>query len=74
MANLRIRQEMYKAGIKHYDLAKEIGITPVTLSGWFREDLTGERLERVNNALTKLCNERLANITEAVNNLTGKEV
>lgn len=73
MENLKIRQEMYKAGIKHYELAQEIGITHVTLSAWMREELTGERLERVNSALTNLCNRRLANLTETVNNLSGKE-
>lgn len=73
MENLKIRQEMYKAGIKHYELAQEIGITHITLSTWMREELTGERLERVSNALTNLCNRRLASLTEAVNSLNGKE-
>jgi uncharacterized protein YjcR len=54
MANLRIRQEMYKAGLKHYEVAKEIGISPFTLSVWMREELEGERLERVTVAMKNL--------------------
>lgn len=65
MGNLAIRQEMYKAGVKHYEVAKEIGISPFTLSVWLRDELDGERLERVNSALTNLCNRRLANLTES---------
>lgn len=54
MANLAIRQEMYKAGVKHYEVAKEIGISPFTLSVWLRDELDGERLERVTTAIKKI--------------------
>lgn len=57
MANLDLRMEMYKLGIKHYELAKEIGIHPTTLSAWMREELEGERLEQVEKAIEKLKQE-----------------
>lgn len=57
MANLEIRMEMYKAGIKHYELAEKIGISPYTLSVWLRNELTDERLERTLDALEQLKKE-----------------
>lgn len=59
MANLDLRMEMYKFGIKHYELAKEIGIHPTTLSAWMREELEGERLEQVEKAIEKLKQEEV---------------
>lgn len=60
MANMEIRMEMYAAGIKHYELAKKVGISPYTLCVWMREELEGERLERVQNAVEKLKTEKKA--------------
>lgn len=60
MANLNLRMKMYKFGIKHYELAKEIGIYPTTLSVWMREELEGDRLERVEKAIEKLKSEQKA--------------
>lgn len=54
MANLEIRMEMYKAGIKHYELAKKVGIHPTTLSAWLRDELEGDHLEQVENAIEEL--------------------
>lgn len=58
MANLEIRMEMYEAGIKHYELAEKIGISPFTLSVWLRTELTGERLERAQKAVGELKAEK----------------
>lgn len=60
MANLEIRTEMYKAGIKYYELAKKVGIHPTTLSAWMREELDGEHLEQVEEAIEKLKAEKKA--------------
>ncbi|WP_455721171.1 hypothetical protein [Agathobacter sp.] len=60
MANLDIRQKIYDAGLKHYEIAKEIGVSSFTLSVWLRDDLDGERLERVNNAIESLKKKRLS--------------
>lgn len=60
MANLEIRMEMYEAGIKHYELAEKIGISPFTLSVWLRTELTGERLERAQKAVGELKAEKKA--------------
>lgn len=60
MANLEIRQRIFAAGFKYYEVAKEIGITPSMLSVWLRDDLDGERLERVNNAIESLKKKRLS--------------
>ena len=58
MANLGIRQEIDKAGLKHYEIAKEIGISSFTLSVWLRDDLDGERLDRVSEAIESLKKKR----------------
>lgn len=58
MANLEIRQRISATGFKHYDVAKEIGITPSMLSVWLRNELTDEQTARVNEALKRLVNKR----------------
>lgn len=60
MANLEIRQRIFSAGFKYYEVAKEIGITPSMLSVWLRDELTEERYERVNAAIENLKEKRLS--------------
>ena len=54
MHNVEIRAALADARLRHYELAAAIGISPFTLSVWLRTELTGERLERVQSALTSL--------------------
>ena len=58
MTKMELRMKMYETGIKQYELAKVIGISPYTLCIWLRNELTGERLERVQKALDELRAEK----------------
>lgn len=54
MKNKKIRDAIEAAGLRHWQLADRIGISPATLCIWLRHELTGERLERVQAALEAL--------------------
>lgn len=54
MKNKNIRDAIEEAGLRHWQLADRIGISPATLCVWLRHELTGERLERVQAALEAL--------------------
>ena len=58
MKNLEIRNAIAAAGLKHWQLADAIGISPYTLSVWMRHELEGERLERVKQAVAELTKGR----------------
>ena len=51
MNNLKIRQDIAKHRLKYYEVAKEIGVSPFTLSVWLREELTPERKKIVIKAI-----------------------
>lgn len=54
MKNKNIRNAIEKAGLRYWQVAEAIGISPTTLCIWLRQELTGERLERVQAALEAL--------------------
>ena len=54
MKNKNIRKAIEQAGFRYWQVADEIGIRPETLCIWLRHELTGERLERVQAAITAL--------------------
>ena len=54
MKNKKIRDAIEEAGLRHWQLADKIGISPATLCVWLRHELTGKRLERVQAALEAL--------------------
>lgn len=54
MRNKNIRSEIEKAGLRYWQVADQIGISPATLCVWLRHELSGERLERVQAALEAL--------------------
>ncbi len=58
MANTDIRQQIMRAGLKHWEVADAIGINEATLCVWLRKPLQGERLNRVCAAIEKLKGER----------------
>lgn len=58
MKNKTIRERMAAHGVLHWQLAKEVGISASMFCVWLREELTGERLERVTAALERILRER----------------
>lgn len=54
MENMKIRKRIDEGGFKYWQVANLVGVTDTTLSKWMRFQLTGARLERVEEALLKL--------------------
>lgn len=52
--NLEIRQMIERKRLRYYEVARQVGITPVTLSTWMQTELTDERKERVLKAIESL--------------------
>lgn len=52
--NAEIRNKLKETGTKQWELAHEMGISQCTLVVWLRVELTGERLERVTEALKRI--------------------
>lgn len=58
MKNKAIRERLTKSSIHYWELAERIGVSESTLTRWLRQELDGERSERVRTALEELENER----------------
>lgn len=54
MRNKKIRRQIADAGLCYWQVADCIGVSSYTLSVWFRHELTGERLARVEAAVAQL--------------------
>ncbi len=52
--NLEIRQMIERKRLRYYEVARQVGVTPVTLSIWMQTELTDERKERVLKAIESL--------------------
>ena len=51
LCNIGIRERISAMGLKHWQIAKAVGISPWTLSVWLRDELSGNRLDRVERAI-----------------------
>lgn len=51
MKNQKIRQAIEKNRLKYYEVAAVCGISPSTFCVWLRDELVGERQERVMKAI-----------------------
>lgn len=58
MKNKDLRARMAANGVLHWQLAKEAGISASMFCVWLREELAGERLDRVTAALERILLER----------------
>lgn len=56
--NMKIRTAIMEAGLRHWQVAKAAGISEFTLSVWLRQELNGERLERIESAIARLSAEQ----------------
>ena len=52
--NRGIRQKMHESGVYQWQVAKAIGISEYTLCKWLREELQGERLKQVSEAIERV--------------------
>lgn len=61
MANCEIRVALMTAGLKHYQLAKALGIHEVTLSRKLRHELPDEAKDKMIAAINNLAKENTKN-------------
>jgi hypothetical protein len=54
MKNRKIREYIAKYGLKYWEVAEAAGISSSTLTVWLRQELTGERLSRIQAAIDRL--------------------
>lgn len=54
MANMDIRNLLFQNNIKHFTLAKELGVCESTLSRWLRAELPPGKKDEVLEAVKKL--------------------
>lgn len=54
MKNKEIRRQIDSANLHYWEIAEAIGIHPSTFSLWLRKELNGERLEKVQAAISSL--------------------
>lgn len=52
--NADIREAIRKAGLNNYEVANEMGITPITFSHWLQRELTQEQAQRVYAAIASI--------------------
>lgn len=55
--NKDIRRIIWEADLRHWQIAKQIGIAHTTLVNWLRENLTKERKEKILKAIKELKNK-----------------
>lgn len=53
-ANKDIRDQIAQQGLKHWQVAEQIGITASTFTVWLRTPLTDERRQRTEKAIKQL--------------------
>ena len=56
MANLEIRLMLAEKKVKHYELAKELGMADTTLSGKLRFELPPSKKQEMIDAINRLSN------------------
>jgi len=50
-ANVMVRRQIERSGLRHYELAELVGISRFTLCNWLKEPLTKSRKQRIIKAL-----------------------
>lgn len=53
-SNIELRNRVKAGGFRLWELAAEVGVSYNTFLTWLRFELTGEKLERVTEALEEL--------------------
>lgn len=61
MKNLDVRMQISDSGLKHYEIARELGISCEWLSRLLRFSLTAENKQRVLDAVSRLQERRSEN-------------
>jgi hypothetical protein len=54
MCNENVKRAIRTNDLRQWQVAREIGISEYTLCVWLRQELTGERLSRIQAAIDRL--------------------
>ena len=54
MTNKEIRLQAFESGIKHWQIAAEIGVTNETFSKWLRTEISEEKKQQILQAIERL--------------------
>ncbi|WP_035053449.1 hypothetical protein [Carnobacterium pleistocenium] len=57
-ANTEIRKAIVINGLRYWEVAKEVGIAPTTLTVWLREPMEEKKRVRVLNAIRKATEQK----------------
>ena len=49
--NEQLRQQIRDSRVRHYEIARKIGISEFTLSRWLRDELSSDREELIRRAI-----------------------
>lgn len=55
--NMPVRNKAMRCGVKHWEIAAELGVSEQTLVRWLRFPLSEEREEKIFAAIKKLAKE-----------------
>lgn len=58
MKNSEIRTALFNSGLKHYQVAEEMGVADETFSRWLRHELPTEKRNEILAAINKLNKKR----------------
>ena len=58
MANADVKKKMKNSGLKHWEVANEIGISEATFTRWLRLPLPEDKRKQVNAAISSLIAQR----------------
>ena len=58
MTNLKIREQILRNGLRHWEVADQLGIGDATFCRWLRKDLSPEREKKVLQAIEELVKKR----------------
>lgn len=57
-ANQDIRDYLYRLGIKHWQLAEELGVHEITVCRWLRYELTNDKKDKILKAIERIKESR----------------
>lgn len=53
-ANIEVRNKIRITGVRYWEVANKIGISPSTFTVWMRTEMDSEKMQRVMEALEEL--------------------
>ena len=54
MKNKRVRNALFKSGLRHYEVAEAMGVADETFSRWLRHELPADKKQEILDVIEKL--------------------